>query len=60
MLTGMVADVEAAVEIGTGAIADRPGGLRTTVIPALHEEMVRQTGESTRFRRWSHRPQGNA
>ena len=59
LLTGMVADVEAALEIGTGVIADRPGGLWTTVIPALHEAMVRQTGESTRFRRWPHRPQGN-
>lgn len=58
LLTGAVADVEAAVEIGTGAIADRRGRLWTTVIPALHEEMVRETAESTRFRRWPHKPQG--
>ncbi|HUU85605.1 MAG TPA: BMC domain-containing protein [Phycisphaerae bacterium] len=55
--TGAVADVQAAIEIGTAAIADRRGGLWTTVIPALHEEMARETGESTRFRRWPHKAQ---
>jgi microcompartment protein CcmL/EutN len=57
LMTGEVADVEAAVEIGVAAIADRRGGLWTTVIPALHEEMAGETAASTRFRRWSYGPQ---
>jgi microcompartment protein CcmL/EutN len=49
--TGAVADVQAAVSIGSAAIADRSTRLRTTVIPALHEDLIRGLGESTRFRR---------
>lgn len=49
--TGTVADVEAAIEIGGRAIGDRQTGLWTTVIPALHEEMIREVAQTTRFRR---------
>lgn len=49
--TGAVADVQAAVNIGSSAIADRTTRLWTTVIPALHEDLIRGVGESTRFRR---------
>jgi microcompartment protein CcmL/EutN len=50
-VTGVVAEVQAAIAIGLGAIADRATPPRTTVIPALHEDMVRRVAESTRFRR---------
>jgi microcompartment protein CcmL/EutN len=50
-LTGLVADVEAAIEIGTRSIADRSGALHRTVIPALHDEMARNVAQATRFHR---------
>ena len=49
--TGAIADVQAAVEIGCRAVGDRTTRLCTTVIPALHEDMIQQVGESTRFHR---------
>jgi microcompartment protein CcmL/EutN len=48
-LTGMLTDVEAAMEIGTAAISDRDVETWTTIIPQLHEDMGRRIGESTRF-----------
>jgi len=45
-----VEDVEAAVDIGVGALA-RPALLvRQVVIPRLHEEMWDNLGEASRFR----------
>ena len=46
----LVEDVEAAVDMGVGALA-RPALLvRQVVIPQLHEEMWDNLGESSRFR----------
>jgi microcompartment protein CcmL/EutN len=50
LFSGMVEDVEAAVDIGVGALA-RPALLvRQVVIPQLHEEMWDNLGEASRFR----------
>ena len=50
LLSGLVEDVEAAVDIGVGALA-RPALLvRQGGIPQLHEEMWDNLGEATRFR----------
>ncbi|MBU0640669.1 MAG: BMC domain-containing protein [Planctomycetes bacterium] len=49
--TGAVADVQAAIDIGTGAIADRQTAPWSTIIPALHEEMQREIRATSRFRR---------
>jgi microcompartment protein CcmL/EutN len=51
LLTGTVADVEAAVQIGREAIEGRPGEVWSTVIPALHEDLIREVRASTRFGR---------
>lgn len=51
LFSGLVEDVEAAVDIGVGALA-RPALLvRQVVIPQLHEAMWDNLGEATRFRR---------
>lgn len=48
--SGLVHDVEAAIQIGTGVLAD-PGLLvRQVVIPQLHSEMWENLGMATRFR----------
>jgi microcompartment protein CcmL/EutN len=48
--SGLVHDVEAAIEIGTSVLAD-PGLLvRQVVIPQLHNEMWENLGKATRFR----------
>ena len=48
LYAGLVADVEAAVEIGCGVV--RPGLLvRQVVIPQLHPDMWENLGEATRF-----------
>jgi microcompartment protein CcmL/EutN len=47
--TGKVHDVEAAVEIGVARIRDRRTWVEQTVIPILHEDMVRHVAETTRF-----------
>lgn len=50
LYSGRVADVEAAVEIGVGAL-ERPELLvRQVVIPQLHAEMWENVGDATRFR----------
>ena len=50
LYSGLVADVQAAVEIGVRAIP-RPGLLvRQVVIPQLHPEMWQNVMDSTRFR----------
>jgi microcompartment protein CcmL/EutN len=49
LYSGLVADVEAAVEIGTGVLA-RPGLLvRKVVIPQLHRDMWDNVSDATRF-----------
>ncbi len=50
LYSGLVADVEAAVEIGV-SVLERPELLvRQVVIPQLHAEMWDNVGEATRFR----------
>ncbi len=50
LFSGLVTDVEAAVEIGIGAL-ERPNLLvRQVVIPQLHEGIWSNLGEATRFR----------
>jgi microcompartment protein CcmL/EutN len=50
LYSGLVADVEAAVEIGVGVL-ERPELLvRQVVIPQLHEEMWNNVADATRFR----------
>lgn len=50
LFSGMVADVEAAIEIGVGVL-ERPELLvRQVVIPQLHSEMWDNVAEATRFR----------
>ncbi len=49
LFTGRVADVQAAVEAGTGVLGGHDCTVCETVIPALHEEMVRDVSETTRF-----------
>lgn len=50
LFSGLVADVEAAIEIGVGVL-ERPELLvRQVVIPQLHAEMWDNVAESTRFR----------
>jgi microcompartment protein CcmL/EutN len=48
LFDGTVADVEAAVEIGTGRIAASPG-LAWRVIPRLHAEMADNLAADARF-----------
>ncbi|MGD2177837.1 MAG: BMC domain-containing protein [Anaerolineae bacterium] len=57
LFSGLVADVEAAVEIGVGAL-DRPDLLvRQVVIPLLHPDMWENVSDATHFRaRVSDRP----
>jgi len=50
LFSGLVADVEAAVEIGVGVL-ERPDLLvRQVVIPQLHPEMWENIADATRFR----------
>jgi microcompartment protein CcmL/EutN len=50
LYSGVVADVEAAVEIGV-SVLERPELLvRQVVIPQLHREMWENVGDATRFR----------
>jgi microcompartment protein CcmL/EutN len=50
LFSGLVADVEAAVEIGVGVL-ERPDLLvRQVVIPLLHREMWENISDATRFR----------
>ena len=47
LFTGLVADVEAAVEIGCGRVASQL--IRSVIIPQLHEEMQTNLGGTGRF-----------
>lgn len=49
LVTGEVADVEAAVSIGTGVIQGQDLRVRSTVIPSLHIEMESNIAKDTRF-----------
>ena len=49
MFGGLVADVEVAVEIGTGVLTGHGCEVFQTVIPSLHEGMHTDAAESTRF-----------
>jgi microcompartment protein CcmL/EutN len=46
---GDQADVEAAIEIGTGRLSGRPAAPCTTIIPRADETMLGKGAESTRF-----------
>lgn len=48
--SGLVADVEAAVEIGVGVLGDPNLLVKEVVIPKLHPEMWENLGAATRFR----------
>jgi microcompartment protein CcmL/EutN len=49
LFSGLVADVEAAVEIGVGALARPELLVRQVVIPQLHPEMWENVAGATRF-----------
>jgi microcompartment protein CcmL/EutN len=48
--SGLVHDVEAAIEIGTGVLTNPNLLVRQVVIPQLHAEMWENLGAATRFR----------
>jgi microcompartment protein CcmL/EutN len=50
LFSGLVEDVEAAVDIGVGALAQPALLVRQVVIPQLHQEMWDNLGEASRFR----------
>jgi microcompartment protein CcmL/EutN len=50
LYSGLVADVEAAVSIGVGALRRPEVLVRQVVIPQLHPEMWANVSDSTRFR----------
>jgi microcompartment protein CcmL/EutN len=50
LYSGLVADVEAAVDIGVHALKHPELLVRQVVIPQLHEEMWANVGDATRFR----------
>lgn len=47
--SGLLADVEAAIEIGTAAIADRPRPPCTSIIPRFDDVLRANLGKTTRF-----------
>lgn len=49
VFSGLVGDVEAAVEIGVGVLESRDLLVRQVVIPQLHEEMWENIVDDTRF-----------
>jgi microcompartment protein CcmL/EutN len=49
LFTGEVADVEAAISIGTGVIEGKGQWIRSMVIPSLHREMAANIAAGTRF-----------
>jgi len=49
LVTGEVADVEAAVSIGTAAVRDQGAQVQSSVIPSLHREMAGGIAADTRF-----------
>ncbi|NIM92604.1 MAG: BMC domain-containing protein [Anaerolineales bacterium] len=50
LFAGLVADVEAAVEIGVGVLEQPSLLVRQVVIPQLHPEMWENVSDATRFR----------
>jgi microcompartment protein CcmL/EutN len=50
LFSGLVADVEAAVEIGVGVLEQPDLLVRRVVIPLLHPEMWENVSDATRFR----------
>ena len=50
LFSGLVADVEAAVEIGVGVLEQPSLLVRQVVIPQLHPEMWENVSDATRFR----------
>jgi microcompartment protein CcmL/EutN len=50
LYSGLVADVEAAVEIGTGALQDPNLLVKDVVIPKMHPGMWENLSDATRFR----------
>ena len=60
LFQGIVADVEAAVEIGVGALADAGQLVRQVVISQLHDEMVKNLERTTYFGRLAGRDRGEA
>ena len=50
LFSGMVADVEAAVEIGVGVLRSPDLLVRQVVIPKLHPDMWENVSDATRFR----------
>jgi microcompartment protein CcmL/EutN len=50
LFSGLVADVEAAVEIGIGVLESPELLVRQVVIPQLHPEMWENVSDATRFR----------
>jgi microcompartment protein CcmL/EutN len=50
LFSGLVADVEAAVEIGIGVLESQDLLVRQVVIPQLHPEMWDNVSDATRFR----------
>jgi microcompartment protein CcmL/EutN len=50
LFSGLVADVEAAVEIGVGVLERTELLVRKVVIPKLHPEMWENVADATRFR----------
>jgi microcompartment protein CcmL/EutN len=50
LFSGLVADVEAAVEIGVGVLERTELLVRQVVIPKLHPEMWENVADATRFR----------
>jgi microcompartment protein CcmL/EutN len=50
LFSGLVADVEAAVEIGVGVLGRPELLVRQVVIPQLHTEMWENVSDATRFR----------
>jgi len=50
LFSGLVADVEAAVEIGVGVLESPTLLVRQVVIPQLHPDMWENVGDATRFR----------
>jgi len=50
LFSGLVADVEAAVEIGIGVLESQELLVRQVVIPQLHPEMWGNISDATRFR----------
>jgi microcompartment protein CcmL/EutN len=60
LFQGIVADVEAAVEIGVGALADNGQLVRQVVISQLHDEIVKNLEQTTYFGRLAGRDRGEA